>query len=158
MDAKAVAQSFYEAFVIKDGNKMASLYSDEVEFSDPVFPCLKGEDAKSMWRMLCAKGADLKIEFMVVAADGPIVEVRWDALYTFVGTGRQVHNKVLATITIENGKIVRHIDRFNFWRWSSQALGLPGLILGWTPMLRKKVQHRAKKSLDHWCHQLELAN
>jgi hypothetical protein len=44
--------------------------------------------------------------------------------------------------------IVEHVDRFNFWRWSRQALGLPGLVLGWTPVLRKKVGTTATERLD----------
>ena len=44
----------------------------------------------------------------------------------------------------EAGKIVRHIDRFDFWRWSRMALGPAGLLLGWTPLLHKKVQAKAR--------------
>ena len=31
------------------------------------------------------------------------------------------------------GKIVRQEDKFSLWRWSSQALGTKGSLLGWTP-------------------------
>jgi hypothetical protein len=39
------------------------------------------------------------------------------------------------------------MDKFDFWKWSSQALGPVGFILGWTPMLRKKVQKQARERL-----------
>ena len=43
--------------------------------------------------------------------------------------------------------IRRHRDRFDFYRWSRQALGLPGLLLGWTPMLRKGIRAKAAQNL-----------
>jgi hypothetical protein len=35
-----------------------------------------------------------------------------------------------------------------FWQWSRQALGTPGLVLGWTPLLRRKVGSQARAGLD----------
>ena len=57
-------------------------------------------------------------------------------------------NDVHATFRIENGLIVDHVDRFSFWKWSRQALGTKGLLLGWTPFLRAKVGGTAKAGLD----------
>jgi hypothetical protein len=34
------------------------------------------------------------------------------------------------------------------WAWTRQALGAPGLLLGWTPFLQKKVQAEARKGLE----------
>ena len=45
------------------------------------------------------------------------------------------------------GLIKRHRDRFDFWAWSRQALGLPGWLLGWTPWLRNKVRATAARNL-----------
>ena len=41
-------------------------------------------------------------------------------------------------------------DRFDFWRWSRQALGAPGVLLGWTPMLRGKVRGQAGANLQRF--------
>lgn len=35
-----------------------------------------------------------------------------------------------------------------FWRWSHPALGTPGAILGWTPLLRRKLGGNARARLD----------
>ena len=35
---------------------MADCYHPDVHFSDPVFPSLKGDEARGMWRMLCERG------------------------------------------------------------------------------------------------------
>ena len=53
-----------------------------------------------------------------------------------------------AAFTFEDGLIRTHVDRFDFWSWSRQALGVPGLLLGWTPFLRAKVAAEAQKGLD----------
>ena len=49
-----------------------------------------------------------------------------------------------------DGLITRHRDRFDFWRWSRQALGPAGWLLGWTPLLRAKVRATAAGNLDRF--------
>lgn len=41
-----------------------------------------------------------------------------------------------------------HYDHLDFWRWSRQALGTPGLLLGWTPFLKAKVRTQAGANLQ----------
>ena len=45
------------------------------------------------------------------------------------------------------GKIVRQEDKFSLWRWSSQALGTKGSLLGWTPLVRNKIRAQAAAAL-----------
>ena len=59
-----------------------------------------------------------------------------------------MHNIIDAEFEFKDGKIFRHDDQFDFWRWSRQALGPAGLLLGWTPILRNKVQKTARKGLE----------
>jgi hypothetical protein len=40
------------------------------------------------------------------------------------------------------------------WRWSQQALGMKGLLLGWTPLVRNKVQQTAAASLTDFARKL----
>ena len=141
---------FYAAFQLRDAAAMAACYHPDVHFSDEVFPDLRGPEAKAMWAMLCARGKDLRIEPSDVTADERDGSARWDAWYTFSGTGRKVHNIVAAEFSFRDGLIVRHVDRFDFWRWARQALGPAGLLLGWTPFLRSKVRATAARSLETW--------
>ena len=129
---------------------MATCYHPDVEFSDEVFPSLRGNQASEMWRMLLSRGKDLAVEYSAIDADDDAGRAHWDARYTFSGTGRRVHNRVDATFAFRDGKIVRHVDRFDFWAWSRQALGPLGLLLGFTPLLRKRVRGRAAAQLDAW--------
>ena len=74
----------------------------------------------------------------------------WVADYTFTQTGRPVRNDVRARFEFSNGLIAVHRDDFDFHAWSRQALGLPGALLGWTPLLRAAVRRRARAGLDEF--------
>lgn len=50
----------------------------------------------------------------------------------------------------EDGLIAEHRDSFSFYEWARQALGPAGLALGWTPLLRGKVQREARAGLDEF--------
>ena len=145
--AKLIA-TFYAAFARRDAKAMAACYAPDVVFSDPVFPRLEGPRAGGMWAMLCERGADLAIEPSAIAADDSRGTAHWDARYTFSATGRKVLNRIDAEFTFAGGKIATHTDRFSFWKWSSQALGPAGMLLGWTPLVRNKVRAQAAKGLD----------
>jgi ketosteroid isomerase-like protein len=148
-------QRFYASFARVDVEAMADLYADDVRFDDPVFS-LQGKDAvMAMWRMLCANitargGADWSLAADGIRADDRHGEAHWAPTYRFSATGRLVHNRIAASFVFENGRVVRHLDHFDFWRWSRQALGTPGWLLGWSGLLRRKVQGQALARLLHY--------
>jgi len=143
-------ERFYQAFARRDAEAMKACYADDIVFTDEVFPHLVGPRAGAMWNMLCERANDLQITASEVSADDTTGGARWRALYTFSATGRHVENLVRASFTFRGGKIVRHVDSFDFWRWSRQALGPAGLLLGWSGALKRKVQGNAGKSLAAW--------
>lgn len=126
---------------------MASVYTEGARFSDPVFPDLRGDEVGGMWRMLCLRGDDLQLTFDHIQADDGAGSARWEARYTFRATGRVVTNRVRSRFELADGRVTRQVDRFPFYAWSRQALGLPGWLLGWTPLLRAKVQRTADAQL-----------
>jgi ketosteroid isomerase-like protein len=150
-DNKEIIASFYAAFANHDAEKMVSLYHDDIQFTDPVFGTLKGEQARDMWRMLIERGKEsLSIKFSGVQVGDTTGTANWTADYLFSSTGNMVHNIISASFEFKDGKIIRHTDYFNFWNWSRQALGTTGLLLGWTPFLKKKVSEQAKKGLEKY--------
>lgn len=140
-------RDFYTAFDRHDGEAMAALYAPEATFDDPAFPGLRDGEPADMWRMLTARSADLQVRLVECTADDATGSARWVATYTFAQTGRQVVNDVRSAFVFRDGKVVSQRDDFGFWAWSRQALGTPGLLLGWSPLLRGKVQATARKSL-----------
>lgn len=144
---RVLIDNFYSAFQRRDASPMAASYHPEATFRDPVFE-LKGAQIGKMWTMLCARGKDLRIEYNNVSADGDHGNADWQAWYSFKTTGRPVHNVIRARFTFRDGLIAEHVDQFGFWRWSSQALGPIGLLLGWTPLVRGKVRRQALRALE----------
>lgn len=142
--------SFYEAFQQKDYATMQACYADTAMFTDAVFQNLDAAHVRNMWEMLIKRGKDLELTFSNVEANDTTGSADWTATYTFNQTKRRVVNHVRANFAFENGKIVNHTDRFDFYNWSKQALGLSGLLLGWTGFMQKKVQQTALKSLTEY--------
>lgn len=142
-----VLDRFYSAFAQRDHAAMGACYHAGARFSDPVFPNLDEAQVRAMWRMLLTSGTDLRITYEVLQAGSAQGKVRWEAWYTFSRTGRKVHNVVDSEFTLKDDLILVQEDRFDFWRWSRQALGTSGLLLGWTPIIKSKVQEAANKGL-----------
>ena len=145
---RELIERFYTAFDAQDGDAMAACYTPDAHFRDPAFGNLHGDEPGDMWRMLTGQAKDLSVELLEHDASGDEGSARWLARYTFTKTGRPVVNDVRATFAFRDGKIADHIDDFSFHRWSRQALGAPGLLLGWTPLLRAATRKQARASLD----------
>jgi hypothetical protein len=143
---------FYSAFARLDGAAMQACYAERATFRDEAFELSGRERIGGMWRMLTdttrAKApADWKLAFSEVTD----ASAHWEAHYRFTATGRLVHNVIEARFTFDgDGRIATHVDSFDFWRWARQALGPPGLLLGWTPWLRAKVRAQAGANLEQF--------
>ena len=161
---------FYTCFQKLDWKGMGNCYHEEVFFYDPVFENLEGPQVRAMWEMLLTGAKDLQLSFTNIrlesasaaeiaarvskdpsgtdGADNAYGSCDWVATYTFSQTGRRVVNKGKALFTFSEGKIAEHQDNFDLWRWSRQALGIPGILFGWTPVLQNKIRQKAHRSLE----------
>ena len=149
--SQEIISQFYSAFEKHDVEGMNGLYHEKVIFNDHGFKNLNHQEVTSMWAMLLERSkGELKVEHHSVLGDEKLAQCTWEATYNFSKTNRPVHNIIHATMEFEEGKIIKHTDDFNFWRWSSMALGLPGKLLGWSSFLKHKVQKMARQSLDHY--------
>jgi len=141
-------KKFYDCFGKRDWKGMLDCYHEEIFFYDPVFQNLEGAEVGAMWEMLLRNAKDLEVTAGGITATDEHGTCSWTAVYTFPATGRRVVNKCKASFTFSEGKIIEHQDEFSFWNWSRQALGLPGLLLGGTPLLIRKVRRQARQNLD----------
>lgn len=144
----ALVARFYEAFQRRDADAMAACYHADATFSDPVFPDLRGPRVAAMWRMLCASARDLDVRAHDIQADDATGSARWEARYGFGRARRPVHNVIAARFAFRDGRIARHEDSFDLWRWSRMALGPAGVALGWSPMLKARIRADAARRLD----------
>lgn len=149
MDTKSVITKFYTAFQLLDYKTMQSCYADDVVFSDPGFGLLDQGKPQAMWQMLCTNAKDFHLSFdNIELIDDEYATCQWTAKYTFASTGNAVTNHIKAYIRVQDGKITEHTDSFNFYKWCKQALGLSGLLLGWTGFMQRKVRAGALKKLE----------
>jgi hypothetical protein len=153
-DNAQTIERFYGAFARLDADVMADCYAADASFDDEAFSLRGAREIGGMWKMLCgatrAKGADVwHLSWRDVRAEGSTGQAHWDAHYRFSATGRLVDNSIDARFSFTpEGLIATHRDSFAFWRWARQALGAPGLLLGWSPMLRNKVRATAAANLS----------
>ena len=138
---------FYQSFQRRDPAAMAACYHPDATFDDAAFSLRGATEIGAMWRMLCERGKDLTLTYNHLQADATQGRAVWDARYTFSQTKRRVHNHINARFTFQDGKILTHHDEFSFWRWSRQALGATGWLLGWSAFLQNKVRTTAAQNL-----------
>ena len=143
MTQSEIITKFYSAFQQLDVEKMVSYYHDDIEFTDPGFGTLKGNDAKNMWRMICSRAKDFSLEYSQVTENS----AHWDTTYTFSITGNKVNNIIDATFEFKDGKISKHVDVFNLHKWATQALGFKGRLLGGTKFFQKKLNKQTQTLL-----------
>lgn len=145
---EATIERFYAAFGQCNGSAMTACYAPGAHFHDPAFGDLHGDDVGSMWRMLTGRATDLEIELREHDAGEESGSAHWIARYTF-STGRPVVNDVRASFRFDSaGRIVDHVDDFDFRRWAKQALGAKGTLVGFLPPLRAKARAQALGQLE----------
>lgn len=134
-------ERFYTSFAQGDLEGMLACYHDEIEFADSAFGTLKGAKARAIWTMLLSnKQTKIKISFDGIEANDTLGKAHWKAEYLFGRKQRKVVNDVTTSFSFKEGKIAQHTDSFSLWKWASQALGVPGVLLGWTPYMKKRIQ------------------
>ncbi len=82
--------------------------------------------------MLISRVTEFSLTFSDIPTVGQTATVNWVATYRFTQTGRTVVNHINVRFAIRDGLIFEHRDNFDLWAWSRQALGLKGLLLGWS--------------------------
>lgn len=150
---QVLIEHFYTCFQNKDYAGMQASYTDDATFSDEVFHALDAAQVRAMWEMLVRNGKDLQLEFRDVTADEHTGSAYWEARYTLSATGRKVVNRIVARFEFENGKIKKHVDQFDFYAWARQAFGFTGILLGWTPYFRQKVNGTVMGNLARFMQQ-----
>jgi ketosteroid isomerase-like protein len=145
---KELINKFYTAFSNSDFKEMASCYHQNIIFEDPAFGILNGESANKMWQMLIERSkGNIQITFSDVIADEFSGSAKWIATYNFTQTNRKVVNIIDAKFEFRDGLIIKHTDYFDLYKWSKQALGWKGFLLGWTNFMKNKIRKTAQKSL-----------
>src|SRR5581483_7186910 len=99
-----IANRFYTAFCTRDDDTLESLYSPDVKWKDTITSFDSREGVMGMWRALAK--SDAKFTYKIVSAQGDQVVVNWLADYHLFG--QPIHNDIMATLVIQDRKIVQH--------------------------------------------------
>lgn len=143
MHNEAVIKQFYQSFSDGNADGMIACYHDDIVFTDPAFGTLEGEKAKAMWQMLLSRGdSKPEIQFSNVSADDKYGKADWVAKYNYGPQKRKVVNTITARFAFKDGKIIKHTDDFDLWKWSQQALGVSGYLLGWSSFMKNQIQKK----------------
>ena len=144
---------FYAAFKRLDPAAMRAAYAPGACFSNPLFQLQGTEEIGALWAMVCAaidrKRVDQwRLEVSEVEATAHCGRARCQPHWRIRASGRVVQGVTDAEFSFDrDGRILSHVERFSFWHWSRQALGLRGALLGWTPLWRDRVGAWARQSL-----------
>jgi hypothetical protein len=145
-ETRAALTHFYDSMARRDGEAMALMYAPTATFEDPVFR-LTGPDIGKMWIGLMRRAREFSIAYTIAQAGRGWGTVELSAGYLYAGR-RPVTNVILSELKLEGGRIVQHVDQFDFPRWAAQALGAPGRLLGRFEFFRRAVSRKAARGLS----------
>lgn len=145
---QVIMEQFYDAFSRRNPADMNCFYTNNIYFSDPIFGLLDGDKVKEMWKFMCANTLELSLLHRNFSDRGDhYFTYEWVANYRFLPTGKKVLLKAKAYMKIENGEIIEHSDAYSFYKWVRQAYGIPGWLLGWSSVFKKRVRKKMLKQI-----------
>jgi len=149
-EKEKIIHKLYSALQDLDYEGMIKCYHPEATFEDPVFRLGTKNEIAGMWTMLCKRAKKFELKYYDVRVYGKEGEAQITAKYLFSQTDRMVHNQISAHFKFKDGLIIEQVDFFDFWKWSRQALGLTGLLLGWSTFLQNKVRKQADENMQQF--------
>lgn len=140
---KSLIEKFYTSFAQLDAMGMASCYHENIHFLDPDFGNLRGKEASKMREILIRRSkGNLAVTFSDVWAEDGYGGASWKAKYKY--GNRPVINQIKARFKFSKEEIIEQNDSFNVWKWSNQALGVAGFLIGWTTVFQSTLQKKIK--------------
>ena len=144
-------ENFYTGFSQGNAAAMTACYHNDIVFEDPAFGRLENGKPSKMWEMLMSrKKESTTLVFSNIEANETTGKANWTATYEYGDKNRKVINNVTANFKFKDGKIIEHIDTFDLWSWTKQALGFSGVLLGWSSFMRKKIQKTTNEQLNEY--------
>jgi len=141
-------RAFFKSFIKGDVDSMLECFHENIVFRDQVFGRLEGEEVNKMWRMLLQYGKkNLQISYKDLEADEFSGTAKWRAVYYYGRKRRQVINLIESSFKFQDNKIIEQVDHYDMWKWSGQALGWKGWLLGWSIYFTTKVQEKSREKL-----------
>ncbi len=139
--------TFFTAFAKKDLDAMLDCYHKNVVYDDVSFGKQQQEKAKAVWRFLIKNvGEKAVITFSNIQTSATSGQANGTITYYF--GKRKITNEITATFHFQDGKIIYHKDEYNLWKWSQQAFGFVGYLIGWSLAFRWLIRWQMQRSLQ----------
>lgn len=135
-----------------EGARLATFYTDDARYEDPLCGTVKGDRIGRMWIVRTGEhrvGVDVHSH----EAGDTKGQARWMQTTVHPETRRKIAVEVRSTFTFRDGRIAEQRDAFSFYRWARQALGMLGWTVGWTKSVRVSMQrgfHGELENLNNW--------
>jgi hypothetical protein len=141
-----VVDRFFGAFAKADPVAMHDCLHEQISYSDPLFPDLRGGRVGLRWHWLLRHATEVKLQYQVMFADDRKTQAKVELSYRW--RGRAVALPILSTFALWDDLIVRHVDEYPYWLYARQVHGASGLVLGKFAWVQSVVQRRAAAEID----------
>lgn len=140
-----VVQHYVACLAARNLTGMLAHCHPNIVYQNP-FVELNGKQVATWWRLIWYDLPDLRVICRDSDIRGGIVY--WQATYTHLSTGRRVELQISAALTVADGLITHHVDRFNAHNWARQAYGLMGQAFGGWRLFERWVAARIQGRLN----------
>ena len=151
-----VVKGFFSSYSNHDWAGMGACLDPQVEFQDLAFKNLAGDDVRAMWRWYCQPTETRKEPiqvpgFEIFRIDGDQVAAEYWVRY-LLGGKHLVNYVIHSELTLQNGKIVRQIDRpvISNFEFARMAMGVAGCLLALTPAFRPVIRTAMRRKLNEF--------
>lgn len=147
-DGKDLIEEFMAAFSERDFMQMQQIYSDDIQYYDPLFGLSSGSEVLRMWKVRYGACESFSMHYSRCRdlGDGYFTsayEVSWkSATYK-----KNVTQKIIAHMKVENGVITEHSDAFSVHDWCAQCFGFFGKLLGWNRFYQNAVKNKISRMM-----------
>lgn len=148
-DGKELIEEFMSAFSERDFSQMQSVYSEDVQYYDPLFGLSSGSEVMRMWKVRYGACEWFSLDYSHSKDLGEgyytcAYEVKWkSASYRNVIT-----QKIVAHIKVEGNRISEHSDAFSVHDWCTQCFGFSGRLLGWNRFYQNAVKNKISRMMQ----------
>ena len=147
MNDKNLIIRFMEAFALRDFSAMNEMYSQDVQFFDPLFGYISEGAVVDMWQFRFALCELFELTFDNCNDEGDgyftcVYRVKWKRGKS---DNQIIDMKMKAYFRVRENRIIEHSDGFSVHEWCSKHFGWTGKLLGWNRFYQQSIKNKIRK-------------
>ncbi len=141
-------EKYFESFKKQDTQAMASAYSGDIVFFDPLADLLKESEVEVRWHLFFEDAMDCSITHQAIIDLGDdYYTCKWQAIFIHSQTKRPVTLNAKANIKLQENKIAEYSDAFSLHQYCTQAFGGVAYLLGWNSIYQKRKKNDFRRRI-----------